>query len=245
MGMEVAGQRLTFPFPFVHQQPHDCGNKTINRWETSLWNLSYNLSAVNLVSLSLLFPIFYYIPPILTRFLFSSRHFSGGTVWRRETPWEATIYTLLRRSRPCAVSSSFIFSFSLLFFVWKGKSIEEKMKKKPSRSHRSVWTPAMSSGVFKAVTTGNWCLWKFIPFLFVLWNKLTGIQLRLNICNSRGVESCPLLDWKEEPEGEVEPSRPQYIYYLSPGRGWDRGTTVSGRGEVGVERELEVVGVLK
>ena len=50
MGMEVAGQRLTFPFPFVHQQPHDCGNKTINRWETSLWNLSYNLSAVNIVS---------------------------------------------------------------------------------------------------------------------------------------------------------------------------------------------------
>ena len=47
---EVVGQRLTFPFPFVHQQPHDCGNKTINRWETSLWNLSYNLSAVNLVS---------------------------------------------------------------------------------------------------------------------------------------------------------------------------------------------------
>ena len=33
---EVVGQRLTFPFPFVHQQPHDCGNKTINRWETSL-----------------------------------------------------------------------------------------------------------------------------------------------------------------------------------------------------------------
>ena len=53
MGREdhkVVGQRLTFPFPFVHQQPHDCGNKTINRWETSLWNLSYNLSAVNLVS---------------------------------------------------------------------------------------------------------------------------------------------------------------------------------------------------
>ena len=49
MGMEVAGQRLTFPFPFVHQQPHDCGNKTINRWETSLWNLSYNLSAVNIL----------------------------------------------------------------------------------------------------------------------------------------------------------------------------------------------------
>ena len=65
MGMEVAGQRLTFPFPFVHQQPHDCGNKTINRWETSLWNLSYNLSAVNLVSLSLLFPIFYYISYLL------------------------------------------------------------------------------------------------------------------------------------------------------------------------------------
>ena len=48
----IDGQWLTFPFPFVHQQPHDCGNKTINRWETSLWNLSYNLSAVNLVSLS-------------------------------------------------------------------------------------------------------------------------------------------------------------------------------------------------
>ena len=30
------------------------GNKTINRWETSLWNLSYNLSAVNLVSPGLL-----------------------------------------------------------------------------------------------------------------------------------------------------------------------------------------------
>ena len=54
MGMEVAGQRLTFPFPFVHQQPHDCGNKTINRWETSLWNLSYNLSAVNILQI----PIF-------------------------------------------------------------------------------------------------------------------------------------------------------------------------------------------
>ena len=48
---EVVGQRLTFPFPFVHQQPHDCGNKTINRWETSLWNLSYNLSAVNILQI--------------------------------------------------------------------------------------------------------------------------------------------------------------------------------------------------
>ena len=55
---EVVGQRLTFPFPFVHQQPHDCGNKTINRWETSLWNLSYNLSAVNILHNLLLFPSF-------------------------------------------------------------------------------------------------------------------------------------------------------------------------------------------
>ena len=60
MGMEVAGQRLTFPFPFVHQQPHDCGNKTINRWETSLWNLSYNLSAVNLVSMLASIIYYYY-----------------------------------------------------------------------------------------------------------------------------------------------------------------------------------------
>ena len=36
-------QRLTFPFPFVHQQPHDCGNKTINRWETSLSSILYTL----------------------------------------------------------------------------------------------------------------------------------------------------------------------------------------------------------
>ena len=167
----------------------------------------------------------------------------------KRNPPKGPLYALLPKgggsTSRSKLISSFIFSFSLLFFVWKGKSIEEKMKKKPSRSHRSVWTPAMSSGVFKAVTTGNWCLWKFIPFLFVLWNKLTGIQLRLNICNSRGVESCPLLDVEHGGTGGRSGALQAPIYYLSPGRGWDRGTTVSGRGEVGVERELEVVGVLK
>ena len=122
MGMEVAGQRLTFPFPFVHQQPHDCGNKTINRWETSLWNLSYNLSAVNLVSLSLLFPTFYCLSSLLDR----REEPHGGETLR--TP----LYALLPKgggsTSRSKLISSFIFSFSLLFFVWKGKSIEEKMK---------------------------------------------------------------------------------------------------------------------
>ena len=54
---EVVGQRLTFPFPFVHQQPHDCGNKTINRWETSLWNLTCQRLILFPIHLPLVLPL--------------------------------------------------------------------------------------------------------------------------------------------------------------------------------------------